>query len=1050
MRHVRLVVVIVFAALMLIPVSSNQTQSYHQPMSTSPDNGGLGIAPSPLEVAGSAQDTATWWNTSFIYRRYLNITEPGIADRVMDPIHLYMTFEQGHCYRDSIRVLYYDNPGWRELPFQVWNVTYDASGNYILSARVSFVVNVSRDQTEYNYYIYYAKNDVGSVSYPDFYPFVYKSYTYSVLNLISYYDNNHYLIRMWDSTNKIWDDPRNVDSQWASSDGIIQSGVVTNVPYGTLGKYEVVRIEPNVGSYTNTAFLGIYAVYSNYPLAVTEGSGHKNSNPAVNDWYPGVDELGNGIGTRFLIGGVSGFDNYYEGKYWIQAQEDNTEVWVWTTSESLDTDWYFYNNTAVSSWPVKLSAGEYISKKKVNYQTVYMVNSTKPVATRAGDVDAAYSRDVMGYYPSVSGRLIGEEFYTVDMGHSGDRTRITNVGTTSVTVSVYRNTGSGWSLVTSQSIAAGSYYDVGPGTASDTDPEDVLHIVGSSGAKLMVMGVYKPTDVTDYGDWVGTINGYRFGTDYKLWGFSQMKFYIYAWQNAQVNVTGSNSGTLEIPAGGADFFLPLSSSPSLYTITSNATIGVVRVSRFSTSSPYGPNGDQGYGWMVPTYTPEQDEYGVSYVVSEERHLFELDITVVDLDGEPVAGATVTLYDNSTGQVWVDDQGLNRTGTTDANGLIIFEGLDNQTYDIHTSIDAASWLTTSYSHVWVNASPTHAITASVTPVTVTLSMANIYIHLSDLMGASMDDTPDEDVYMRLCKGTDASVYVHHAQTNATGWLVFPRVPVDSYNLYAKYVGSEGYNSYEFTTISRYANWSIDASEFSSGSVIHDNWELPLVTVTVRVLNWDGYGVSSAHVEMNNTADGINYVYILTEVTNDTGYVTFPRVLNGTWKLNVWKYDDFGQTIANNTAAAVIHDAQKAVDWTVQLRLSRLVVWVRSQSNNVEGASVAVFLHNQTLVATGQTNSSGLVTFQWIVGTMTSPYDVWYAVNVTKGDAVVSQNVTTCNGATIAKNEVDLPPPSYSALYTELYTTYSFQAVTWNDTFTFTFQYFNRTGSESNHN
>ena len=287
------------------------------------------------------QDEATWWNSTFIYRRYYNFTEPDISDRTDTPVHLLLTFEDQHCYTDSIRVMYYNSTGglhWSEVPFQVWNTTYYPGFEFVKSTRVSFLIDVAKNVTQGSYYIYYTKEDVGSVSYPDCYPFIYKSYTFSLIYLVSYYDYNNYLIEMYDDPlqggDGTWKDPNdvnvNVDQRWKNSQVTPDS-----TPYGTLNMYQNVRYEPTSSSYDD--FWGYYAVYSNFPLAVSMGQGDKGSNPAINDWFPGVDELGNGVGTRFILGGVEGFESGNEGKYWVQAQSDNTEVYVWTTSETLDT-----------------------------------------------------------------------------------------------------------------------------------------------------------------------------------------------------------------------------------------------------------------------------------------------------------------------------------------------------------------------------------------------------------------------------------------------------------------------------------------------------------------------------------------------------------------------------------------------------------------------------------------------------------------------------------------------------------------------------------------
>jgi len=400
-KAIKICTLIAFTLLFLIPVANDG--SMVTDLQIEVQNGGL---------TSGDQDEASWWNSTFLYRRYYNITEPDVSDRVDTPVHLYLTFENLHCYMDSIRVMYYNSTGgdhWDSAPFQTWNTSYYPGSNFIQSTSVSFTVDVAKNSVDSDYYIYYAQEDVGSVSYPDYYPFIYRSYTCSLINLVSYYNDNQYHIEMWDGST--WDDPRNVDTRWTA-------GTVTpsNVPNGTLSKYGNVRYEP--AAYDSYAtFWGYYTAYSNYPMAVSMGLGDKGSNAAINDWFPGVNEIGDGVGTKFILGGVEGFESRNEGKYWIQAQEDNTEVGVYTIAEELDIGWKYYNNTVVS-WPAVLQAGEYIAKRDVFYTTYVMVNSTKPVSVRAGDSDSTYSRDIGGYFSSITGDLVGEEFYTIDMGNS--------------------------------------------------------------------------------------------------------------------------------------------------------------------------------------------------------------------------------------------------------------------------------------------------------------------------------------------------------------------------------------------------------------------------------------------------------------------------------------------------------------------------------------------------------------------------------------------------------------------------------------------------------
>ena len=171
------------------------------------------------------------------------------------------------------------------------------------------------------------------------------------------------------------------------------------MPYGTLDKYEAARYEQS--TYSTSLFHGYYIVSSNFPLTVHMGQGDEGSNPIINDWFPGVGQLGSGLETRFVIGGVEGASGGVEGKYWIQAHEDDTEVYVWISSEAAEDPslWRFYNSTTtpLNSWPAVLDAGEYISKINMNWQTILMVNATKPVSWRAGDEDASYARDIQGF-----------------------------------------------------------------------------------------------------------------------------------------------------------------------------------------------------------------------------------------------------------------------------------------------------------------------------------------------------------------------------------------------------------------------------------------------------------------------------------------------------------------------------------------------------------------------------------------------------------------------------------------------------------------------------
>jgi hypothetical protein len=1039
MRNIaKLIALGIFIALFLIPVVNNGPVANDSSISLL--NGGL---------TSGDQDEASWWNSTFIYRRYFNFTEPDVSDRSNVPVHLYLTFENLHCYRGSIRVMYYNHPGipeWISVPFQIWNTTFYSGSDYIESTRISFMLDVDRGMTERNYFIYYAKEDVGSVSYPAFYPFIYKSYTFTLINLVSYYDNNQYYLEMYDDPlyggDGTWKDPNSVnngvDTQWKNS-----HVAPSSTPSGTLNKYDVVRYEPTSDTYTD--FFGYYTIYSNYPLAVSMGQGDQGSNPAINDWFPGVNELGDGLGTHYILGGVEGFESKNEGKYWIQAHQDHTEVYVYDLGLDLDSGWSFFNNSAVTTWPAVLKAGEYIAKRDVIYTTYMVVNSTKPVSIRLGDSDASYARDIGGYYPAINGKLVGEEFYTIDMGSSSDQTRITNIGSTTVTVEWWRNSGSGWvkgSNLTDIPVNGSATIPVG--TASATNPEDILRIKGPAGAKLYVEGVYNPPSVVDYGDWSPTMTGDRFGTDYRIWGGRGQKIFIIAWENAKVDISSySGTATREIPAGAVNFYMPISSSQSLHDLHSNATISIVVCGQFSTSSPYYPSGDQGYGWMVPCYSIEGDQAGLIIEASSEIKLFEFDITVNDLDGTPVGGAFVELLETDN-DPWLDDNGLGRSGTTDTNGQIIFEGLNNQTFRIASRIDAKQWLSTSYSHVWVTDTIDHVVDGSVTYINVQLDLASIDLHFTDLMGSPMADNDNEDTTIRLNNGTgNPSNYITQVQTDATGLAHFYRVPMDDYDVYARYAGSLGW-SYSYADLANFAEWTIDSTEFISGSFSH-NWQVPLITLNVHVVSWDVRSISGASIKINNSMD-MN-AYSITKTSNTNGDYSFYRVVNGTWNFDVWKADDYVNTPLARNYTVSRPNLQGLTQQTIQIPLSRLIVRVQtSPTTYVEGAQVTVNMRGVGLVAQGTTNSTGHVTFFNIHANLSSPYSVSYNLTVVSGDkenGTLIELLAKCDYNYLYINRVYISTPVYPSGYTELNSTSYFITKAWGRNATFTVGWYERT-------
>ncbi|MHA2060281.1 MAG: hypothetical protein ACW976_05850, partial [Candidatus Ranarchaeia archaeon] len=121
----------------------------------------------PFSYADAAS-SSNWWNASYNYRIDIDITEPGLRDRVNETHIVYLAFEDGSCYNDSLRALFFNGADWTELPLTTWNMTWHSSG-YLAGASLTFPVNVSQSSTE-TYYVYYANVNVGSADY-NYYPF---------------------------------------------------------------------------------------------------------------------------------------------------------------------------------------------------------------------------------------------------------------------------------------------------------------------------------------------------------------------------------------------------------------------------------------------------------------------------------------------------------------------------------------------------------------------------------------------------------------------------------------------------------------------------------------------------------------------------------------------------------------------------------------------------------------------------------------------------------------------------------------------------------------
>ena len=92
-------------------------------------------------------DLYTYWNN----RIEVNITEPNIADRVNEPVNLFLNFDYGSARTGKFRVVFYNGSTWIDAPTQIWNVT--SIGDYVTSGTITFLTNITKGNTQ-TYYLY--------------------------------------------------------------------------------------------------------------------------------------------------------------------------------------------------------------------------------------------------------------------------------------------------------------------------------------------------------------------------------------------------------------------------------------------------------------------------------------------------------------------------------------------------------------------------------------------------------------------------------------------------------------------------------------------------------------------------------------------------------------------------------------------------------------------------------------------------------------------------------------------------------------------------------
>ncbi len=98
--------------------------------------------------------TFSWWNASYRYRLEVVFEEPGYSNRTNEPVDVYLTFDNGKCHKNTVRVV--ENNIY-EISYQIWNETmWDST--YIKSATLTFLATVLKDENA-SYLVYYSDQD---------------------------------------------------------------------------------------------------------------------------------------------------------------------------------------------------------------------------------------------------------------------------------------------------------------------------------------------------------------------------------------------------------------------------------------------------------------------------------------------------------------------------------------------------------------------------------------------------------------------------------------------------------------------------------------------------------------------------------------------------------------------------------------------------------------------------------------------------------------------------------------------------------------------------
>ncbi len=427
------------------------------------------------------------------------------------------------------------------------------------------------------------------------------------------------------------------------------------------------------------------------------------------------------------------------------------------------------------------------------------------------------------------------------------------------------------------------------------------------------------------------------------------------------------------------------------------------------------------------------------------------INVKDLGGNNIEGANVTLLNPITGARLYKPTGAPYTDLTDSDGNVTFIGLLNQTYRIDVWIDTTTWLTPEAGATGMNVtwSGTAVADGPFTPVSITLDLASITIHLDDLAGDPLGTVGAETVKVWIYNASDPSranwKYMDYETTDSSGDLTFYRLPKCDWLFNFTYSNTDTGHIYTKADFGLYVSHNIDESLITDD--LTRSWVLPLTTIDFYVEAYDGQPVENTYVRISKagTADpiatGVTDSYNITHMTDANGNVTFYRVLKGNWTVVVYRTDDYGQTAYNTSE--YVYDTTGYAYKKISIPLTWLRIRVVDNNNNrVTGAKIDLYANGVFLV-TAYSDSAGEYNFHWIKANDTSIG--WsYTVTISKNTAQTSDSVYASYDY-LHWNTITLTPPAYTQKYTELNCTASVYSWYYADNGTFQIGWFNRTST-----